>query len=76
VIELGKKQSLVATCARGLEKVLADELRELGADAVAPDRGSVLFSGDLRTVYDTNLIATLFKNWSLFYMKLYKVTRF
>jgi putative N6-adenine-specific DNA methylase len=55
VIELGKNQSLVATCSRGLEKVLADELRDLGADAVAPDRGSVLFSGDLRTVYDTNL---------------------
>jgi putative N6-adenine-specific DNA methylase len=55
VIELGKNQSLVATCARGLENVLADELRGLGADAVAPDRGSVLFSGDLRTVYDTNL---------------------
>jgi len=55
VIELAKKQSLVATCARGLERVLADELRGLGADDVAPDRGSVLFSGDLRTVYDTNL---------------------
>ena len=27
----------------------------LGADAVAPDRGSVLFSGNLRTVYDVNL---------------------
>jgi putative N6-adenine-specific DNA methylase len=55
VIEIGKKQSLVATCARGLEMVLADELRAQGADAVAPDRGSVLFSGDLRTVYDANL---------------------
>jgi putative N6-adenine-specific DNA methylase len=55
VIELGKNQPLTATCARGLEKVLADELRSLDADAVAPDRGSVLFSGDLRTVYDTNL---------------------
>jgi putative N6-adenine-specific DNA methylase len=55
VIELGKNQSLVATCARGLENVLADELRGLGADAVAPDRGSVLFSGDLRTVYEANL---------------------
>ena len=35
--------------------VLADELRAMGAAAVAPDRGSVLFSGDLRTVYDVNL---------------------
>jgi putative N6-adenine-specific DNA methylase len=55
MIEIGKSQPLVATCARGLERVLADELRALGAVAVAPDRGSVLFSGDLRTVYDTNL---------------------
>jgi putative N6-adenine-specific DNA methylase len=55
MIELGKKQPLTATCARGLENVLADELRAMGAAAVAPDRGSVLFSGDLRTVYDANL---------------------
>ena len=55
MIELGKNQPLVATCARGLETVLADELRSLGAGGVAPDRGSVLFSGDLRTVYDANL---------------------
>jgi putative N6-adenine-specific DNA methylase len=55
MIEPGKNQALTATCARGLEMVLADELRVLGAAAVAPDRGSVLFSGDLRTVYDVNL---------------------
>jgi putative N6-adenine-specific DNA methylase len=55
MIQIGKSQSLVATCSRGLEMVLADELRALGADAVAPDRGSVLFSGDLRAVYDANL---------------------
>ncbi len=55
MIELGKTQPLTATCARGLERVLADELRALGAEAVAPDRGSVLFKGDLRTVYDVNL---------------------
>jgi putative N6-adenine-specific DNA methylase len=55
VIELGKNQPLVATCARGLENVLAEELRALGASAVAPDRGSVHFAGDLRTVYGTNL---------------------
>ncbi len=55
MIELGKNQPLTATCARGLEMVLADELRAMGAAAVAPDRGSVLFSGDLRTVYDVNL---------------------
>jgi putative N6-adenine-specific DNA methylase len=55
MIEIGKAQSLVATCSRGLEMVLADELRAVGADSVAPDRGSVLFAGDLRTVYDVNL---------------------
>jgi hypothetical protein len=55
MIELGTNQPLAATCARGLEMVLADELRAIGAAAVAPDRGSVLFSGDLRTVYDVNL---------------------
>jgi 23S rRNA G2445 N2-methylase RlmL len=55
MIELGKPQPLTATCARGLEKVLADELHDLGVTAVAPDRGAVMFAGDLRTVYDVNL---------------------
>ncbi len=55
MIQTGTPQPLTATCARGLERVLADELRRLGAEGVAPDRGSVLFSGDLRTVYDANL---------------------
>jgi len=55
MIELGKPQPLTATCARGLERVLADELRDLGAEAVAPDRGAVMFAGDLRSVYDVNL---------------------
>jgi 23S rRNA G2445 N2-methylase RlmL len=43
MIELGKPQPLTATCARGLEKVLANELHDLGVDAVAPDRGAVMF---------------------------------
>jgi putative N6-adenine-specific DNA methylase len=55
MIELGKSQPLTATCARGLERVLADELRALGAESVAPDRGSVLFAGDLKTVYNVNI---------------------
>ncbi|MDX2438639.1 MAG: THUMP domain-containing protein [Acidobacteriota bacterium] len=55
MIEIGTTQTLTATCARGLERVLADELRVLGAEAVAPDRGSVLFAGDLRTVYNVNI---------------------
>jgi putative N6-adenine-specific DNA methylase len=44
-----------ATCARGLETVLADELRELGADNVSPGRGGVEFHGDLATLYRANL---------------------
>jgi putative N6-adenine-specific DNA methylase len=46
---------LVATCSRGLEEVLAEELRSLGASAVAPGRGMVSFSGGLGTVLDANL---------------------
>jgi len=46
---------LVVTCCRGFEEVLADELRALGAAAVAPGRGMVTFSGDLRMVYGANL---------------------
>ncbi len=55
MIELGKPLTLTATCALGLERVLADELRALGVEGVAPDRGSVLFTGDLRTVYNVNI---------------------
>lgn len=44
-----------ATCARGLEKVLADELRELRADHVEPGRGGVRFHGDLALLYRANL---------------------
>ncbi len=47
---------MVATCSRGLEEVLAGELRGLAAENVAPGRGSVGFSGDLRTVYEANLM--------------------
>lgn len=44
-----------ATCARGLENVLADELRELHADDVEPGRGGVRFHGDLALLYRANL---------------------
>ncbi len=46
---------LVATCSRGLEEVLADELRALGASTVAVGRGMVSFSGGLDTVIEANL---------------------
>ena len=35
-----------ATCARGLEPLLARELTALGANSVEPGRGGVAFSGD------------------------------
>jgi putative N6-adenine-specific DNA methylase len=44
-----------ATCARGIEPVLADELRGLGASAVAPGRGGVAFAGDRALLYQANL---------------------
>ena len=44
-----------ATCARGLEKILAEELRQLRADDVEPGRGGVRFHGDLALLYRANL---------------------
>lgn len=44
-----------ATSARGLEEVLADELRALPAQDVEPGRGGVSFRGDLVTLYLANL---------------------
>src|SRR5262245_11861245 len=44
-----------ATCARGLEPVLADELRALGAEMVEPGRGGVHFAGDKAALYRANL---------------------
>src|SRR5205823_11747226 len=46
---------LFATCARGLEDVLVEELRALGAAEVAPGRGGVQFAGDLALLYQANL---------------------
>lgn len=40
-----------ATAGRGLEPLLADELRALGADQVRETRGGVAFAGELRTGY-------------------------
>jgi putative N6-adenine-specific DNA methylase len=44
-----------ATCARGLEPVLADELRALGSAEVAPGRGGVAFADDTPLLYRANL---------------------
>jgi putative N6-adenine-specific DNA methylase len=48
-------QRFFATCARGIEPVLADELRTLGASAVEPGRGGVALQGDQATLYKANL---------------------
>jgi len=44
-----------ATCARGLEPILAKELRAIGASAVDSGRGGVSFEGDRTTLYRANL---------------------
>lgn len=44
-----------ATCARGLEPILAGELAGIGAADVEPGRGGVNFRGDIGTVYKANL---------------------
>ena len=43
--------TLFATCARGVEPLLADELRAIGASGVRPARAGVAFAGDLRMAY-------------------------
>src|SRR5579871_4206060 len=48
-------QRYFATCARGIEPILADELRTLGASAVEPGRGGVHFAGDQALLYRANL---------------------
>lgn len=44
-----------STCSRGLEPVLGDELRQIGAGDVKPGRGGVSFTGDKATLYKANL---------------------
>lgn len=48
-------ETYFATCARGLEKVLAQELEALAATHVETGRGGVHFSGDLTLLYRANL---------------------
>jgi len=44
-----------ATCARGLEPLLAKELAAINALDIKKDRGGVNFSGDSTTLYNANL---------------------
>jgi putative N6-adenine-specific DNA methylase len=60
VVDLTSRPSLsvhnyFATCARGLEPVLAEELRQLRAGDVTPGRGGVAFRGDAVLLYQANL---------------------
>jgi len=54
-MNLQAKAKLFAPCPRGLEGVLAAELAELGADAVASVAGGVAFEGDTGVIYRANL---------------------
>ncbi|MDE6654817.1 MAG: N-6 DNA methylase, partial [Muribaculaceae bacterium] len=49
------KFEMVAKTMKGLEAVLADELRGLGADNVEPGHRMVAFEGDLEMLYKANL---------------------
>jgi putative N6-adenine-specific DNA methylase len=44
-----------ATCSRGLEPILAEELRQIGANDVESGRGGVGFAGDRGVLYRANL---------------------
>jgi len=48
-------EKFFAICPRGLEPLLADELRALGAQHLAPESGGVGFDGTLKTAYAANL---------------------
>lgn len=49
------KFEMVAKTFQGLEGVLAEELRSLGAENVTPGRRMVSFEGDLKMLYKANL---------------------
>lgn len=44
-----------ATCAKGIEPLLVNELQALGAHAIDPGRGGVAFQGDTALLYKANL---------------------
>ena len=48
-------ETFFATCGRGIEPVLAEELRNLGAASVEPGRGGVSFQGGRPLLYRANL---------------------
>jgi putative N6-adenine-specific DNA methylase len=52
---MNERFEMVAKTFQGLEGVLADELRNLGATNVLPGKRMVAFEGDLETLYKANL---------------------
>ncbi|NOT16466.1 MAG: class I SAM-dependent RNA methyltransferase [Sulfuriferula sp.] len=54
-----KIEQFFATCPRGLEAMLGEELRELGAQSIAPTYGGVAFSGEYELCYRANLHSRL-----------------
>ena len=52
-------QAFFASCPRGLEALLAQELRDLGARNAEPVAGGVSFEGDIATCYRANLESRL-----------------
>jgi 23S rRNA (guanine2445-N2)-methyltransferase len=54
-----KLQAFFASCPRGLEALLAEELQRLGAGRCSPVAGGVAFEGSLDTCYRANLESRL-----------------
>jgi putative N6-adenine-specific DNA methylase len=52
-------QAFFASCPRGLEALLAEELRGFGARTAEPLPGGVAFEGDMQTCYRANLESRL-----------------
>ncbi len=52
---MNQKLRFFATCARGLEAALANELRRLGVEGIETGRGGASFAGDLAACYKANL---------------------
>ena len=50
-----EKFEYCAPCLFGVEGILGDELRRMGAENVRPENGRVLFSGDLNTMARANI---------------------
>ena len=50
----GQRFAMIAKTMQGLEEVLVDELRELGATHIEPIKRAVRFEGDMRVLYRTN----------------------